>query len=328
MITDSLKPINVIFDYLGPFQSSTEGIPPYEMFELEVSRTIFPNNQPPTKVAFVDVDGVLYDDPYGDLYSSINAKAIELFPMAAKAQGKYQDFQKFSLMQQYTAKSYFFDSTAVKLIDALISASQKTSRVLIVISSSWRVARSITQLRTMFSKHNFSKYVLDKTPDAHLSKFISDLWKTEGAHFSEMLDDENDQNLITSVRDRGKEIQAWLKANQTALNVTNFVIIDDVDDNLRALFPDNFVKVNQLLNPKEFEKAKQILNPSAQESEITTTIPQTIQRAEEHAATTSQTSSVKEQDIGTTSESPNKDADVVTRINYISKGIFAKLGQK
>jgi hypothetical protein len=106
-------------------------------------------------VLFLDIDGVLYNTPDQD---GVFTKVKELFPDATT-----YDNRKCSI-----AASYFFNKKALTNLDELINEIEKTGKVWIVISSAWREGegRTVDDLRTKFFHiHNFSKYIIDKTPE-------------------------------------------------------------------------------------------------------------------------------------------------------------------
>jgi hypothetical protein len=84
----------------------------------------------------------------------------------------------------------------------------------IVVSSTWRVSKSVQDLFYLLYRHGVRGEVIDKTPD-FCEKSKGGLWIS---------------------KTRGDEIQAWLDDNK---DVESFVIIDDDDD---ILFYDNFVQ--------------------------------------------------------------------------------------
>jgi len=89
------------------------------------------------------------------------------------------------------------DPAAVARLDAIVSRSGAK----VVISSTWRLHRSLDELRVMLTELGFSGEVIDRTPELEVSLF--------GDPF------------IT----RGREIQAWIDAQGEPLE--SYVILDD-----------------------------------------------------------------------------------------------------
>jgi hypothetical protein len=89
------------------------------------------------------------------------------------------------------------DPGAVARLDAIVTRSGAK----VVISSSWRVHRSLDDLRALLAELGFSGEVIDRTPelpsDPYMDPFIT----------------------------RGREIQAWIDAQSEPLE--SYVILDD-----------------------------------------------------------------------------------------------------
>ena len=88
-----------------------------------------------------------------------------------------------------------------KLLEDLVDRTE----VKIVLSSTWRLGKSIDQIRSFFRFKTLQEAIIDKTPD-HLK-----LYNFEGKDTS-----------------RGTEIQEWLVTKGS--NVEDFIILDDNDD--------------------------------------------------------------------------------------------------
>jgi Swiss Army Knife RNA repair-like protein len=169
-------------------------------------------------VVFLDIDGVLYNAPNPN---AVFAKVAELFPNG----DKYSQNRECSI-----AASYFFNKTALQSLDYLINEMEKVAQVAVVISASWRENRSVEELKTtFFGIHNFSKYIIDKTPET--------LSKEEGA----LNCPATQHNEEYSLPCRAAEIQYWLKQHP---EVTNFVVLDDIDHHLSDCFGDKFFQTN------------------------------------------------------------------------------------
>lgn len=164
-------------------------------------------------VIFLDIDGVLYNTPD---QNGVFKKVDELFPNA-----KSYDNRVCSI-----AASYFFNKEALNNLDKIISELEKTKKVSIVISSAWREGRTVEELRkTFFGIHNFSKYIIDKTPKKISKEKIND-YCSKGWHYSHC---------------RAAEIQYWLKEHP---EVVDYLILDDIDDHLSSHFGEKFFETN------------------------------------------------------------------------------------
>lgn len=172
----------------------------------------------PPFVIFLDIDGVLYNKPDQD---AVYKKVAELYPDAVKCYNN-------DICSE--AAAHFFDKESLKNLDNLISEIEKTAQVSIVISSSWREGQSVERLKkALFGIHNFSKYIIDKTPE----KIEEKEWVTyccSKKHADKY-----------SWQCRAVEIQFWLKQNP---KISNYVVIDDNDDHLSTNFGKKFVRTN------------------------------------------------------------------------------------
>lgn len=130
------------------------------------------------RVIFLDVDGVLNSDLW--------------MKSSGYIEGTYPTNQ--------------FDPKAIELFNKIIA--QTGAKV--VLSSTWRLKYSISEIREIFSQVNLECEVIDFTPD---------------------LKKDNDYVI------RGNEILKWCKDNEGVigskfLNYTDFAILDDNDDML------------------------------------------------------------------------------------------------
>ncbi len=90
-----------------------------------------------------------------------------------------------------------FNQEALANLDSLINAfpgPDGSSRVRIVVSSSWRLLGDIDMLRVLFRQYHFVHYIIDKTP---------------------------------TLGPRAQEILQWLNNNFMKYNILNFIVIDD-----------------------------------------------------------------------------------------------------
>ncbi len=186
------------------------------------------NNTP--FVIFLDIDGVVYNSTAQE---GIFKKVAELFP---EEKGFYSN-RICSI-----AASYFFSKEALSNLDHLINEVEKTTQVWIVISSNWRTNCSIDELRTtFFGIHNFSKYIVDKTPDEVPREELASYCCSE-RHLEKY-----------SPQCRASEIQYWLKQHP---EVIKFVVLDDVDSHLSDSFGKKFIQTEykRLLTSEISEK--------------------------------------------------------------------------
>ncbi|MBE7633161.1 hypothetical protein F7642_02300 [Tenacibaculum finnmarkense genomovar ulcerans] len=128
------------------------------------------------KILFLDIDGVLNSKQW---HNSDNCKAFE------------------------TSVKRFFDPVCVEYLNRIVTETR------IIISSSWRIIRSLQNLQDLFKSINFTGRILGKTEI--LSTFEPDT-----------------PNL------RGVEIKNWITDNQKHFKTPiNYVILDDEDDFLK-----------------------------------------------------------------------------------------------
>lgn len=111
----------------------------------------------------------------------------------------------------------------------------------VVIPSSWRYGRSHVALHELLLSRGFTGVVRDKLPD----------WKVEETRRG---------NLVAVAQERGDEIQDWLDENAERLEVTAFVVLDDIGD--MAAVRDHFVQTSfeTGLTDVDVTRALEILN--------------------------------------------------------------------
>lgn len=165
----------------------------------------------PTKLLFLDIDGVL------------NSQAFFQYS---------KQYQREKLLQRRSVRSY-----SLKKLDLLKEIHDKT-RCTIVMSSTWRLLyfdkrfkkrRDYTQLRKDLKKRN-----------------IRIRYKTSNHYDYEELDRRVDKNLrstgpITKFFERGYQINEFLTTWRRKYPNVKFVILDDDVGDLQ-LFKDNFVR--------------------------------------------------------------------------------------
>ena len=132
----------------------------------------------------------------------------------------------------------WFNPRCVELLNDLTDKTEAK----IVVSSTWRLGKTVEQLQDLFSEVGVTGEVIDKTP----------------------------RLLFTGVEDysysvpRGCEIKAWLKTNKGILNVklskVKYVIYDD-DGDMLWWQRKNFLQVDPYsgLTPSLIHQGKQIL---------------------------------------------------------------------
>lgn len=147
------------------------------------------------KVLFLDFDGVL------------NSEQSKIFWRNQKDQTTWEQEMKTyeGGMLEYIAKEYC--PIALSNLEELL---RRNTDLKIVVSSSWRVSRTVQELKELFLSKLISDAIIDKTESFH--------------------------NV------RGIEIQKWLNEH---LEVTRYVIVDD-DSNMIDSQIDNFVKTSSL----------------------------------------------------------------------------------
>lgn len=154
------------------------------------------------KILFLDIDGVLISQEYSKLM-----------------------YNKYGPSQSWKR----FDPKAITILSDIVSS----TNCKIVISSAWRIGRSVEELQNIFRKQNFKFY------DNIISKTTS----------------------ISMPVSRGKEITTWIENNIN--DIYSYAILDDEDYDLKnhvsRLIQTNFTyglldchkqKVINLLNKK------------------------------------------------------------------------------
>ena len=157
------------------------------------------------KVIFLDIDGVMNStEEMIALYNQHGPSIDNTLPSSAKCK----------LLKQLV------DETGARL----------------VLSSSWRLSlNAIQKLIDLFELYNlvlsgFTCHEVDS------KKFKNTLYEDIKPRYQHSLGD-----FGTYIDDRGAEIAAWLLDHP---NVSNFVILDDEDSDIKAWFPNNLVKTD------------------------------------------------------------------------------------
>lgn len=177
-------------------------------------------------IIFLDIDGVIF-------YNPMNGMVQNRVKERLLSQGIKLERHSYSSRECDKAAVDLFNKSALdylnKLIDIIITKTEKP--VGIVLSSAWRERRTVGFLKELFRQHEFSKYLIDKTPEGFDSG------------------------------SRGKQISKWLSDNQLLYNVVNFIVLDDCDNELSSYFPKQFVQCEHqaLFGADEYEKALSIV---------------------------------------------------------------------
>lgn len=106
----------------------------------------------------------------------------------------------------------------------------------IVLSSSWRLSlNAIQKLIDLFELYNLvlSGFTCNEVDS---KKFKNTLFEDIKPRYQHTMGD-----FGTYIEDRGAEIAAWLLDHP---NVSNFVILDDEDSDIKSWFPNNLVKTD------------------------------------------------------------------------------------
>jgi hypothetical protein len=144
------------------------------------------------KLIFLDIDGVLNN---------------QLWYKETKHIDKTKDTMEEHELRQ-------FDPRCIEILNNII---EKTNAK-VVISSSWRIGKSVEQLENLFEKVGFKGDIIDKTPSLQFQTFSKGY---------------EDYNYSVP---RGNEIKAWLEMNKGTLGEKisrlRYAILDDDSDML------------------------------------------------------------------------------------------------
>lgn len=164
-----------------------------------------PTAQSPLYI-FLDFDGVIRNLNEGNREDKLK----ELFP------GVYP----YTLTHHLEILNQTFDGKAVKNLDRIIEEISKVREVFIIVASAWRQGSTKDELITAIKQHQFSHYIVDKTPDK--------IMKTTKC-------------TLKDTFCRAGQIKEWLEDHPEVLT---YVIIDDHDFHLRENFGRKFFQVN------------------------------------------------------------------------------------
>ena len=174
------------------------------------------------KVIFLDIDGVMNStEEMIALYNQYGSSIDNTLPSPTKCK----------LLKQLV------DETGAK----------------VVLSSSWRLSlNAIQKLIDLFEPYNLALSGFT-CHEVESKKFKNTLYEDIKPKYQH-----NMSNFGTYIEDRGAEIAAWLLDHP---KVSNFVILDDEDSDIKAWFPNNLVKTDLLngLTEKEVLECIKIL---------------------------------------------------------------------
>lgn len=206
---------------------------------------------------FLDVDGVLLgnrDSPW--LWDKIWATLNQLF---IKKQTDYN--AGFTEFEWRVAAAHHLFKQPLENLSSLIKKVQSVRPLYIVLCSQWRNDGTLDQIiKQMFGMHPFlSSLIIGKTPPQDRERYFP-----PENQYSFVSIAKNSFNI--RLTNRAEEIDFWRKYHQ--LEWADFVVLDDCDDELSEKFPNNFVKINNLLSSEDVDLALRILKNSYQFSAV------------------------------------------------------------
>ena len=200
-------------------------------------------------IIFLDIDGVLIElvRPT-EVVEKIEATKKELFP---HQKGHYSGYQ------QNIATARHFNRDAIAGLDKIIEKIENSGqRPLVVLSSSWRHASWLNELRSdAYSQYKFSHYLCGKTSlDCQVEKHLSveskcgfEFYKTAQEVYGIQLEN------------RANAIEFWLKDHGFDSEGTNFIVLDDEHEESLSKFGQRFIKTKWLLKETNVQAAIDIL---------------------------------------------------------------------
>ena len=182
---------------------------------------------PPRRIVFLDIDGVLQPTSsqkrFKDDLEALRESLAERFG------AEYREFNEYDL----GAVVHDWDAGAVARLHALCE--EHDARI--VVSSDWRLERSVAQLQALFRLHDLHHLIVDRTSDPQ-----------NAPHY------------------RAGEVKQYL---DTHPDIVRFVVIDDrYREQFDRLYPDHFVHTRSFLDESDALRARQILSggPVTQEN--------------------------------------------------------------
>jgi hypothetical protein len=151
---------------------------------------------------FIDIDGVLLTFPDAEKNSYSHSKA--------------------------------FTQSCVNVLNKITD----TTGAKLVVSSAWRIEKSIEYIQKLFKDNGVTGEVAGKTDDPD-DGTIS-ISKSRGEYIQKWINENNvDDGTISISKSRGEYIQKWINEN----NVDRYVIIDDSEWDLKETHPNNFYHI-------------------------------------------------------------------------------------
>lgn len=209
-------------------------------------KMLYPKNEKRSPaIIFLDIDGVLIElfRPR-DVLEKIKATLKELFP--------HQN-RHYSRSQQNIATARYFNREAIAGLDQIIEKIKDSGqRPLVVLSSSWRHASWLDELRNdAYGQYNFSRYLCGKTSlDFQAEENLSieskcgfEFYKTAQKVYGIQL------------KNRANAIEFWLKDHGFDPEKTNFVVLDDEYVDCCSKFGPRFIETKWLLNQTNVQAA-------------------------------------------------------------------------
>ena len=181
----------------------------------------------PTRIIFLDIDGVL-QPPSSQKRFRYDLEALRE-NLAQRFGAEYREVDRYDL----GAVVHDWHAGAVARLRALC----EDHGARIVVSSDWRLRRTMAQLQALFRLHDLHHLVVDRTADA-----------SRPPHY------------------RAGEVKQYLDAHP---EIARFVIIDDgYRTEFDELFPDQFVHTGSYIDEPDALRARQILSggPVTQEN--------------------------------------------------------------
>lgn len=222
--------------------------PSYEHCPICVNSMISPKDgRSKPALIFLDMDGVMIGDRFRHaLRSKICSTLREIFPTVKR----YNDYH------WTIAKGRHLHPVALMNLDLLIKRIEKSGqRALVILSTAWRSDATLKQLREeAFVTNKFCKYICGKTaPESSETS-----WTPEcelGFDFAKGAKKIFGLNLFT----RSDVIEFWMRDHCFDPKSTNFVVIDDYDEDKSARFGDRFIKTSYLFEKEHLELATSVL---------------------------------------------------------------------
>lgn len=195
-------------------------------------------------LVFLDMDGVFNNLEHLDgLDEEARFQAECLF-------GKKTEY---SLGELRAGVAEVFEPEALANFHYLLGVIRRIqARVEIVISSSWRNGFTVEQLRDqILKKHAFSRHIIDKTVDDDSHRHKQGLPR---------LSPLSKQKYGFELNSRGAQILYWCNENsQKTMEATDFLTIDDVDDQLTAFCGEKYIQTRNYFTKENVRRAIQVL---------------------------------------------------------------------